>query len=65
VLSNMLRGTFGLRRGKVTGQWEKLHNGELNDLYCSPNTGRVIKSGRMRWAGHVARMWERADVYRV
>jgi hypothetical protein len=43
----------------------KLHNEELNDLYCSPNAVRVIKSRRMRWSGHVACMWERRDIYRV
>ena len=45
--------------------WRKLHNEELNDLYFSPNVVRVIKSRRMRWAGHVARICERRDVYRV
>jgi len=50
---------------EVTGEWRKLHNEELNDLYSSPNIIRVIKSRRMRWAGHVARMVERRDVYRV
>ena len=50
---------------EVTGEWRKLHNEELNDLYCSPNIVRVIKSRRMRWAGHVACMGERRGVYRV
>ena len=45
--------------------WRKLHNQELNDLYCSPNIVRVIKSRIMRWAGHVARMGERRGIYRV
>jgi hypothetical protein len=45
-----------LERDGVTGEWRKLHNDELNDLYCSPNIVRVIKWRRMRWAGHVARM---------
>ena len=61
----MLRGIFGPRRDEVTGEWRKLHSEELNDLYCSPNIVRVIKSRRMRWAGHVERMSERRDVYRV
>jgi len=49
----------------VTWEWKKLHNEEVNDLYCSPNIVRVIKSRRMRWAGHVARMGERRGVYRA
>ena len=49
----------------MTGEWRKLHNVELNDLYTSPNIVRVIKSRRIRWAGHVARMGERRGVYRV
>ena len=56
---------MGLKRDEVTGEWRKLHNEELNDLYCSPNTVRMIKSRRMRWAGHVARMKERRDLCRV
>ena len=50
---------------EVMGEWRRLHNEELNDLYCSPNIVRVIKSRRMRWAGHVARMGEEMGVYRV
>jgi len=61
----VLRRIFGPKRDEVTGEWRKLHNEELNDLYCSPNIVRVVKSRRMRWAGHVARMGERRDVYRV
>ena len=54
-----------LRMDKVTGEWRKLHNEELNDLYCSPNIVRVIKLRRIRWAGHVASMSERRGVFRV
>jgi hypothetical protein len=59
------RSMFGPMRDKVTGEWRRLHNEELNDLYSSPNTIRVIKSRRMRRAGYVARMGERTDVYRI
>ena len=66
VFENMvLRRIFGPRRDKVTGEWRRLHNEELNDLYPSPNIVRVIKSRRMRWVGHVARMGEEKGVYRV
>jgi hypothetical protein len=66
VFENMvLRRIFGPRRDEVTGEWRRLHNEELNVLYCSPNIVRVIKSRRMRWAGHVARMGEERGVYRV
>jgi len=66
VFENMvLRRIFGPRRDEVTGEWRRLHNEELNDLYCSTNIVRVIKSRRMRWAGHVARMDEEKGVYRV
>jgi len=59
VFENMvLRRIFGPRRDEVTGEWRRLHNEGLNDLYSSPNIVRVIKSRRMRWAGHVARMGE-------
>ena len=54
----VLRRIFGPRRGEVTGDWNRLHNEELNDLYSSPNIVPVIKSRRMRWDGHVARMGE-------
>ena len=65
VFENMvLRGIFGPRRDDVTGEWRRLHNEELNDLYCSPKIVQVIKSRRMRWAGHVARMGEEMGVYR-
>ena len=66
VFQNMvLRRIFGPRRDEVRGEWRRLHNEELNDLYSSPNIVRVIKSRRMRWAGHVARMGEERGVYRV
>ena len=61
----VLRRIFGHRRDEVTGKWRRLHNEELNDLYCSPKSVRVIKWRRMRWAGHVARMGEERGVYRV
>jgi hypothetical protein len=61
----VLRRIFGPKRDEVTGERRKLHNEELNDLYSSPTIVRVIKSRRMRWAGHVARMGEVRGVYRV
>ena len=63
--NRVLRGIFGAKRDEVTGEWRKLHNEQLNDLYCSPNIVRVIKLSRMRWVGHVACMGERRGVYRV
>jgi hypothetical protein len=63
--SRVLRRILGPKRDEVTGEWRKLQNEELNDLYSSPNIFRVIKSRRMRWAGHVGRMGERRGVYRV
>ena len=63
--SIVLRRIFGPRRDEVTGEWRRLYNEELNDLYSSPNIVWVIKSRRMRWAGHVARMGEERGVYRV
>ena len=66
VFENMvLRRIFGTRRDEVTGEWRRLHNEELNGLYSSPNIVRVIKSIRMRWAGHVARMGEERGAYKV
>ena len=62
--NRVLRRIFGPKRDEVTREWRKLHNEELN-LYCSPNIFRVMKSRRMRWAGHVARVRERRGVYRV
>ena len=61
--NRVLRRIFGPRNDEATGEWRKLHNEELNDLYCSPNTVWVIKS-RMRWAGHVARIEEGRGVHK-
>jgi len=61
----VLRRIFGPRRDEVTGEWRRLHNEELNDLYSSPNIVWVIKSRRMRWAERVARMGEDRGLYRV
>ena len=63
--NRVLRRVFGPKRDEVTGEWRKLHNEELSDLYCSPNIVQVIKSRRMRWVGHVALVGERRGVYRV
>ena len=63
--NKVLWRVFGPRRDEGTGEWRRLHNEELNDLYSSPNIVRVIKSRRMRWVGHVARMGEERGVYRV
>jgi len=60
-----LKRIFGPNRDEVTGEWRKLYNEVLHDLYSSPNIFRVIKSRRMKWAGHVARMGERRVAYRV
>ena len=66
VFENRVLGRIlGPKRDEVAGKWRKLHDEELNDLYCSPNIFRLMKSRRMRWAGHVARMGERRGVYRV
>jgi len=63
--SRVLRRLFETKTDEVTGEWRKLHNEELNDLYSSPNIVRVIKSRRTRWAGHVGRMGDSRGVYRV
>ena len=63
--NRVLRRIFGPKRDEVIGKWRKLHNEELNGLYCSPSTVWVIKSRRMRWAGHVTRMVESRVVYKV
>jgi hypothetical protein len=61
----VLRRIFGPKRDEVTGEWRKLHNKELCGLYSSPSIIRIIKSRRMRWAGHVARMGEKRNTYRL
>jgi hypothetical protein len=61
----VLRRIFGQKRDGVTGGWRKLHNEELHNLYCSPSIIRIVKSRRMRWAGHVVRMGEKRNVYRL
>jgi hypothetical protein len=61
----VLRRIFGPKRDRVTGGWRKLHNEELHNLYSSPSIIRIKESKRMRWAGHVARMGEKRNVYRL
>jgi hypothetical protein len=63
--NRVLRRIFGSERDKETGEWRRLHNGELNDVYSSPNIIGVIKSRRMRLAGNVARMGEKRGAYRI
>jgi hypothetical protein len=63
--NRVLRRIFGPKRDEVTGEWRKLHSGELHNLYSSAHIIRQTKSRRMRWAGHVARMGEGRHVYRV
>jgi hypothetical protein len=63
--NRVLRRVFEPKRVEVTGEWRKLHNKELNNLYSSPSIARVVKSRRMRWAGHVARVRKERGVYRV
>jgi hypothetical protein len=61
----VLRRIFGPKRDEVMGDWRKLHNEELHNLYSSPNIIRMIKSRKTRWAGHVARMGEKRNAYRI
>ena len=61
----VLRKLFGAKRDEITGEWRKLHNAELHALYSSPNIIRNLKSRRLRWAGHVARMEQFRNAYRV
>jgi hypothetical protein len=63
--NRVLRRIFGPKRDEVTGEWRKLHNEELHDLYSSPSIIRIIKSRSMRWAGHVARMGEKRNACRL
>jgi hypothetical protein len=63
--NRVLRRVFGPKRDEVTGEWRKLHNKELNDLYPLPSIVRVVKLRRMRWAGHVVRMGEDRGLHRV
>jgi hypothetical protein len=63
--NRVLRRIFGPKRDEVTGEWRKLHNVELRDLYSSPNIIRIIKSRRMIWAGHAAQMGEKRNEYRL
>jgi hypothetical protein len=63
--NRVLRRIFGPKKDEVTGEWRKLHNEELHNLYSSPDIVRQVKSRRMRWAGHVARMGEDRKVYKV
>jgi hypothetical protein len=62
MTSNMHLYVHGPKRDEVTGEWRKFHNEELHDLYSSPSIIRIIKSRRIRWAGHVARMREKMNV---
>jgi hypothetical protein len=63
--NRVLRRIFGPKRDEVIGGWRKLHNEELHNLYCSPNMIRMIKSGRIRWTGNVARMGAKMNAYRI
>jgi hypothetical protein len=63
--NRVLRRIFVPKKDRVTGGWRELHNEELHNLYSSPSINRIIKSRRMRWVGHVARMGEKRNVYRL
>jgi hypothetical protein len=63
--NRVLKNIFGPKRDEVTGEWRKLHNEEFRDLYSSPCIIRIIKSRRMRWSGHLARMGEKRNAYRL
>jgi hypothetical protein len=63
--NKVLRRIFGPKRDEVTGEWRKLHNEELHDLYSSPSIIRIVKVRWMRWAGHIRRMGEKRNAYRL
>jgi hypothetical protein len=63
--NRVLRGIFGPKRDEAIGGWRKVHNEELHNLYCSPSIIRMIKSRRMRWEEHVARLGEKRNAYRI
>jgi hypothetical protein len=63
--NRLLRRIYGPKRDEVTREWRKLHNEELRDFYFSRNVSKIIKSRRMRWAGHVARMGKKMNAYRL
>jgi hypothetical protein len=63
--NGVLRRIFGLKRDEVTGEWRKLHNEEIHDLYSSPSIIRIMKARRMRWAGHVTRRGVKRNAYRL
>jgi hypothetical protein len=63
--NRFLRRMFGPKRDEVTGEWRKLRNKELRDLYSSPSIIRIINSRRIRWAGHIGRMGEKRNAYRL
>jgi hypothetical protein len=63
--NRVMRRIFGRKRNEVTGEWRKLHNEELRDLYSSQSIIKIIKSRKMRWVGHAARMGEKRNAYRL
>jgi hypothetical protein len=63
--NRVLRRIFGRKKDELTGEWRKLHNEELHDLYSSPNIIRIIKERKIRWAGHIARRGEKRNAYRL
>jgi hypothetical protein len=63
--NRVLRRIFGPKRDEIMGEWRKLHNEDLHDLYSSPSIMKIIKSRRMRWTGHLTRMRERRNEYRL